>query len=314
MASTYSTSLRLELIGQGEQSGTWGITTNNNFGSLVEQAITGVQTITMSNATYTLTSYDGAVDEARNAVLVISGTNLAPQNLIAPGVEKVYIIKNVSGNTVTVKTSGGTGAAVANGTYAQIYCDGTNFYDTTPNVNNITGNVAVTGNGTFGGNVSVGGNLAVTGNATISGTLSAGTISGIPGRIVQTVIGTSGAAYTTGTSYTATGMSATITPTSTSSQILILHHAMLWQTNYYSGGANGWTALYKNGTNLVSGSNWWIVNGPNVFYGASAFTHLDSPASVSAQTYEVYFKASSGGDIAFNSDGNAGSIILLEIL
>ena len=61
MASTYSPSLKLELIGQGEQSGTWGVTTNNNFGSLVEQAITGVQTISMSNATYTLSSYDGEI-------------------------------------------------------------------------------------------------------------------------------------------------------------------------------------------------------------------------------------------------------------
>ena len=53
MASTYSTSLGLELIGQGEQSGTWGITTNNNFGTLVEQAITGVQNITMGDAAAT---------------------------------------------------------------------------------------------------------------------------------------------------------------------------------------------------------------------------------------------------------------------
>ena len=68
MASTYSTSLKLELIGNGEQSGTWGTTTNNNFGTLVEQAITGVQSITMSDAPYTLTNYNGISDEARNAV------------------------------------------------------------------------------------------------------------------------------------------------------------------------------------------------------------------------------------------------------
>ena len=86
MASTYSTSLGLELIGQGEQSGTWGITTNNNFGTLVEQAITGVQPITMGDATYTMTTYQGASDESRNAVLVLSGTVTSQQNLIAPAV------------------------------------------------------------------------------------------------------------------------------------------------------------------------------------------------------------------------------------
>lgn len=307
MASTYSTSLGLELIGQGEQSGTWGITTNNNFGSLVEQAITGVQPITMGDATYTLTTYQGASDESRNAVLVLGGTVTSPQDLIAPGVEKVYLINNQTGNTITIKTASGTGAAIANGTYAQVYCDGTNFYNATPSLNNVTGNLTVTGNIVAGSNVT-----AL--NTVLANTVAATNYIGLTGRVVQTVVGTSGAAYTTGTSYTGTGMSATITPTSASSKILILHHAMLWQTNYYSGGANGWTALYKNGTNLVSGANWWIVNGPNNFYGASAYTHLDSPASTSALTYEIYFKASSGGDIAFNSDGNAGSIILLEIL
>ena len=58
MSSTYSTSLKLELIGNGDQSGTWGTTTNNNLGTLLEQAITGVQSITMSNADYTLSNYN----------------------------------------------------------------------------------------------------------------------------------------------------------------------------------------------------------------------------------------------------------------
>ena len=307
MASTYSTSLGLELIGQGEQSGTWGITTNNNFGTLVEQAITGVQAITMSNATYTMTTYQGASDESRNAVLVLGGTNLAPQNLIAPGVEKIYLINNQSGNTVTIKTTSGNGAAITNGSYAQVYCDGTDFYNATPSLNSVTGNLSVSGS------ITAGANITAT-NRVTANVVSATTYLGLTGRVIQTVVGTSGAAYTTGTSYTSTGMSATITPTSTSSKILILHHAMLWQTNFYSGGANGYTALYKNGSNLVPGGEWWIVNGPNNFYGASAYTHLDSPASTSALTYAIYFKASSGGDIAFNSDGNAGSIILLEIL
>lgn len=131
--------------------------------------------------------------------------------------------------------------------------------------------------------------------------------------IIQTVVGTTGAAYTTSSSYTSTGMTATITPTSTSSKILILAHAMLWQTNAYAGGTNGWVALYKGTSNLVSGSNWAIVNDSGTSYGAYAISHLDSPATTSATTYTIYFKTN-GGDIAHNSDGNAGSIILMEIL
>tara|TARA_R110000868_G_scaffold18467_1_gene81131 strand:- start:7820 stop:8740 length:921 start_codon:yes stop_codon:yes gene_type:complete len=306
MASTYSTTLRLELIGNGEQAGTWGTTTNTNLGSLIEQAITGVQTITMGDATYTLTSFDGAVDEARNAVLVLGGTVTTPQNLIAPSVEKTYIVKNGTGSNVTVKTSGGNGVTFLNNQVGIVYCDGTNFYPAV-DVNNITGNVSVAGS------ITATANITAT-NRVTANVVSATSYLGLTGRIIQSVVGTSGAAYTTGTSYTSTGMSATITPTSTSSKILILHHAMLWQTNFYSGGANGYTSLYRNGSNLVPGSEWWIVNGPNNFYGASAYTHLDSPASTSALTYAIYFRASSGGDIAFNSDGSAGSIILLEIL
>jgi hypothetical protein len=182
--------------------------------------------------------------------------------------------------------------------------------------NALTGSVAADGQTTMSGNLNVGNNKIINvddgtdaGDAVNYGQLLA---VGGTGKIVQTVVGTSGAAYTTSSSYVSTGMSATITPTSASNKILVLHHAMLWQTNYYAGGTNVWTALYRNGSNLVSGSNWWLVNGPNTAYGASAYTHLDSPASTSALTYAIYFKTN-GGDAAFNSDGNAGSIILLEI-
>lgn len=154
MASTYSTTLRLELIGQGEQSGTWGITTNNNLGSLIEQAITGVQTITMVDADYTLTAYNGIEDESRNAVLVLEGTNTAARNLIAPSVEKIYIIKNGTGQTVTIKTSGGSGVAIPTGNTQVVYCNATNFYL-------VSGLVAGTGMSVSGATVSLA-NTAVT--------------------------------------------------------------------------------------------------------------------------------------------------------
>ena len=180
MASTYSPSLRIELIGQGEQSGTWGITTNNNLGSLIEQAITGVQTISMANATYTLTSYDGAVDQARNAVLVLTGTNLAPQDLVAPAVEKVYLISNNTGNTVNIKTSGGNAASIRDGSYAQVYCDGTDFFNATPSGNSVQGNLAVSGS------ITAGANITAT-NTITANTISATNYVGLTGRIIQTV-------------------------------------------------------------------------------------------------------------------------------
>jgi hypothetical protein len=133
MASTYSTSLKLELIGNGDQSGTWGTTTNNNLGTLLEQAITGVETITMFNTDYTLTNYNGASDEARNAVILVQGTNSAVRNVIAPAVNKVYIISNqtTGGFAINIKTAASTGIQIPNGATYLIYCDSSEFYAVT---------------------------------------------------------------------------------------------------------------------------------------------------------------------------------------
>lgn len=128
MPSTYSPSLRLELIGSGEQDGTWGATTNINLGSLIEQAITGVITITMVDADHVLTSFNGLPDEARNAVLVINGVNTTTRNVIAPSAEKCYIVKNISGAPIVIKTATGTGVTIASGSTQIVFCDGTNFY------------------------------------------------------------------------------------------------------------------------------------------------------------------------------------------
>ena len=129
MASTYSPSLKLTLIGDGDQSGIWGQTTNTNLGTLLEQAITGVQSITMVDANYTLTNFNGVTNEARNAVLVVTGTNNAIRDLIPPVVEKIYIVANntTGGFAIRVIGGSGTGVNIPNGTTQVIYCDGTNF-------------------------------------------------------------------------------------------------------------------------------------------------------------------------------------------
>jgi hypothetical protein len=162
MASTFSPSLRIELIGDGDQSGTWGQTTNNNLGTLIEQAISGVVTITMADANYTLTNFNGVSDEARNQVIVATGTNTNVRDIIAPLVEKTYIIKNstTGGYAIRIIGSSGTGVSIPNGVTASVYCDGINFYST------LSGTV---------GNFTVNGNLAATGTANITGALSGST-------------------------------------------------------------------------------------------------------------------------------------------
>ena len=132
MASTYSPSLRIELIGTGDQSGLWGDTTNTNLGGLIEQAITGVESIPMTDADYTLSALNGSVDEARNAVLIFTsiGSLTGSRNIIIPSAEKPYIVKNstTGGQNLIVKTSGGSGYTVPNGQTAYLYCDGTNCH------------------------------------------------------------------------------------------------------------------------------------------------------------------------------------------
>jgi len=139
MASTYSTSLRLELMATGDQSGTWGDTTNTNLGTLLEQAITGVLSVSQGDAELTLTSTDGASDQARNMVINLTGAMTAGRNMVVPTANKVYLVKNstTGGFAVTVKTTAGTGVAVAAGTAQWVYCDGTNV------VQGLSGTMAV---------------------------------------------------------------------------------------------------------------------------------------------------------------------------
>jgi len=179
MASTFSPSLRIELIGDGDQSGIWGQTTNNNLGGLIEQAVSGVVTITMTDATYTMTNFNGVVDEARNQVLVVNGTNTAVRNLIAPLVEKTYVVQNstTGGYAIQIIGSSGLGVTIPNGIAAYVYCDGINFY------NAISGSV---------GNFTVNGNLSVTGTTTLTGALGASTatFSGAISSVSPTFTGT----------------------------------------------------------------------------------------------------------------------------
>jgi len=177
MASTFSTSLKLELIGNGDQSGTWGTTTNNNLGTLLEQAITGVQTITMSNANYTLSNYNGISDEARNAVLVVNGTNSAIRQIVIPtNQQKLYVISNqtTGGYAITIGASTGTTVTIPNGITAQVYYDGSNCYSSQTGS---AGDFTVNGILSATGNMSVGGTLGVTGATTFTGIPSGPTAS-----------------------------------------------------------------------------------------------------------------------------------------
>jgi len=177
MASSYTTSLKIQEIGNGEQSGVWGSTTNTNW-TLIEQAVAGVQTITMSNSNYTLTNLNGVSDEARNMVLVVQGTNSGIYQVIIPvNQPKMYVVSNqtTGGYAITIGTTGvgGTLISIPNGVTAQVYTDGTNTYSAqTGSAGNflVNGNLSVTGNQVDVGNMSVGGTFGVTGTSSLAAT------------------------------------------------------------------------------------------------------------------------------------------------
>ena len=127
MASTYSTNLALELIGTGDQSGTWGITTNTNLGTLLEQAISGYTTYPATGGTDTITIPNGASGTARNMFIEFTGTGGG--TVVVPANRKLYFIyNNTSSGAVTVKVSGQTGVSVPNGAKMILVCNGTDVY------------------------------------------------------------------------------------------------------------------------------------------------------------------------------------------
>jgi hypothetical protein len=162
MASTYS-ALKIELIGTGDQQGTWGDTTNVNLGTALEEAIVGRATANFAsdaNLTITLTNVN-TTQIARHLVLncTSSGSLTATRDLIVPAIEKPYIIQNntTGGRSIRVIVAGAA-VTVPNGKTAFVYNDGTDVkyaFDHTGALD-VGGNLTLTtftatGDGTFSG-------------------------------------------------------------------------------------------------------------------------------------------------------------------
>jgi hypothetical protein len=182
MSSTYSPILRTELIGAGDQAGTWGSTTNSNFQYIFESAIAGYVAVTVSPTSnnQVLTYVNGpsasaALDQSIYAILkLIPGTLGANFNIFAPPVSKTYVVWNntsytasfynstVIGNT----TPAGSAIVIPAGAKVLIWSDGTSFY----------GNDTAAGNFTVAGNLTVSGTTSLTSGA-ISGVITAPTAS-----------------------------------------------------------------------------------------------------------------------------------------
>jgi hypothetical protein len=159
MSSTYSSSLRIELIGSGDQAGAWGATTDSNLANILDTAIAGYQTVAVASASQALTYISGptsssALNQSVYAMLRLTTSTAANFAIYAPPVSKTYIIYNNSGYTATIynstvignTTAAGAGIAISNGNRVMVFSDGTNFYDL--QAQNLTGTLAIANGGT----------------------------------------------------------------------------------------------------------------------------------------------------------------------
>lgn len=125
MASTYTGNSGIEKPGTGEQSGTWGTTTNTNF-DIIDRVLSGVGTIALSGTTHTLTTTDGTLSDGMYKVLVFGGSPSDTNTVtISPNdQQKLYYAKNDSGETVTLTQGSGGSVNINNGETRIVYADG----------------------------------------------------------------------------------------------------------------------------------------------------------------------------------------------
>jgi hypothetical protein len=125
MASTYTVNSGIELIANGEQSGTWGDTTNVNL-QIIDRLTNGVGDISLSGTTHTLTTVDGSLSDGQYKVLVFGGSPSGTNTVtVSPNdQEKLFFVKNNSGQSVIISQGSGANVTVPNGESAVIYCDG----------------------------------------------------------------------------------------------------------------------------------------------------------------------------------------------
>ena len=123
--ATYTTNGGIKKIATGDESGTWGTSTNTNF-DILDRITNGVGAITLTGTTHTLTTTDGTLSDGMFKVLVLGGSPSGTNTItVAPNdAQKLYFIKNGSGQDAVISQGSGANVTVGNGDSAIVYCDG----------------------------------------------------------------------------------------------------------------------------------------------------------------------------------------------
>ena len=337
MASTFSDRLKIELIGDGEQAGSWGTTTNNNLKQCIEQAIAGVETIAISGAT-TLSTGNGPQaqtdNQARQACLIFTGSTAA--TVTVPAEEKIYHIYNNSSAIITLRITGtSTDFVMAATTSYLIACTGSAWHALNDDkvhfvaagtVSNTSGDITVDcagdiildgdggdifvkdGGTTFGSLTNTSGNLIIKSGTTTAATFSGANVT-FAGTIGSGAIDTSAANITSGgllkidvdaDANDLTGDSATGRLTIGASEDLNLYH----HTNSYIVNDTGDLILDTAGDIILD------ADGANVTFkdGGTAIGDFSNSSSDFVITASVQDK-----DIIFKGDDNGSAITALTL-
>jgi hypothetical protein len=318
MASTYS-ALKIELIATGEQSGTWGATTNTNLGdAALGEAITGSADVAFSSADVTVTLTDtNASQAARNLRLNLTGTTGGARSLILGSgcqIEKFYLINNTCADAITVKNTTGTGIAVPAGKATLVYNDATNVVDAATYFSSLTlgsalpvasGGTGATSNATTafalkGANSDI---TSLTGLTTPLSVAQGGSGAATLTGVLKGTGTTAFAAATAGTDYVAPGTATTFTATQTftgSTSVLGAVFQDAAEVTTISATAATGTINYDATTQSVlyyttNASANWTVN-----FRASSGTTLDALMST-GQAVTLVFLVSQGATAYYNN-------------
>lgn len=294
--STYSTNLALTLIGTGQEAGNWGNITNDNLGTLLEQAISGYVTQAVSTGTdTTITIPNGSTGVARNMYIELTGTGGTNTNLIVPANKKLYYIyNNTSSGQVTVKVSGQTGISVPNGKRYALVSNGS---DIVAAINDIVGfSTAATSLATTNFTVSQSGDyLNFVSALTCTGSISGTTLTVTAATLGYLIYGQtlSGTGVTGGTTL---GAQQTSTETAATTK------------TYSSGGAVGETSVVLSGVSSVAVGQ--MISGTGIPAGTfvGGFSSTDNTVALVDRTgANVAFTVQASGTYTFAAPGGKGT-------
>lgn len=294
MATSYSTDLKLAIMATGENAGTWGQITNTNL-NLLQQAIAGFESISIAGGAQTtaLTMDNGAISNARNAVIRLTGTITGNQVVTIPNsIEKSYIIINATSGAFTVEFKTVSGAGVTWSTTDKsskiLYSNGTDVVDT-----GLLSKVVQDTSPQLGGNLDVNGNSIIT-------------ASGSNANINITPDGTGDVYLNTDTLQVGdSGAAATITTNGAGNLTVNTNSGTNAGSIVLTNGANGNITLTPNGIGKVS------VAGGGKIKSLAEINTISATASTGTIPFDVvtqavlYYTSSASGAFKINLRGSS---------